>query len=271
MNRKHINVSGKELSYFDNETQGFPLILLHGNSLSASLFKNQFEGDTLKKYRLIAPELPGHGNSTRSSNPENDYGVMRFISILKAFIDKLSLKEFALFGHSLGGHIAINLLPHFNNCKGFIALGTPPLKSPSNPHEAFLPSPFVGLGFKPDLTDEEKRMLAAGFLAEIHPELDSVIEAISNADPLVRSYIGKSITDDKSSDETAIIKNKGKEIKIALLAGENDKLINLSYIESLSLPLWKDTPLILKNGSHSAFIDLPLDFNALIASFLEDL
>ena len=44
-----------------------------------------------------------------------------------------------LVGHSLGGHLAIEIAEKIDNLKGLIIIGTPPVKKPMNLEEAFLP------------------------------------------------------------------------------------------------------------------------------------
>ena len=41
-----------------------PVLLIHGNSLSREVFRNQLGGALSRKYRLVALDLPGHGESS---------------------------------------------------------------------------------------------------------------------------------------------------------------------------------------------------------------
>jgi pimeloyl-ACP methyl ester carboxylesterase len=41
-----------------------PVLLIHGNSLSREVFRKQLGGALSRKYRLVAFDLPGHGESS---------------------------------------------------------------------------------------------------------------------------------------------------------------------------------------------------------------
>jgi pimeloyl-ACP methyl ester carboxylesterase len=43
---------------------GLPTLLIHGNSSCRGVFRNQMEGPLAKNHRLIAFDLPGHGQSS---------------------------------------------------------------------------------------------------------------------------------------------------------------------------------------------------------------
>ncbi len=64
------------------------------------------------RYRVILPDLRGHGRSTRSGV----YSMDAFVYDLHYIADALQLGPFGLFGHSLGGQIATRfaaLFPHY--------------------------------------------------------------------------------------------------------------------------------------------------------------
>lgn len=267
MKKKEIELKGKKINYFDSGEKEKSLIFIHGNSLEASLFKHQFQDEHLGRYRIIAPDLMGHGSSGRSNNPEQDYSVNSYIGSIIELINKLSLKNVVLFGHSLGGHIAIHVLEHLKNIKGIVILGTPPLTIPPKLEEAFLPNPAFPLSFKPDLPDEEINSLAELFHNTGHQDFDLVTNSIKLADPLVRPFIGKSISTQLVTDEVDILKNAG--IPVAIFHGLQDKAVNLQYLEKLRIPtLWKNK-IIKINSSHNAFIENAEELNKNLNDFLD--
>src|SRR5437762_7179975 len=56
-------------------------------------------------YRLIAPDVRGHGESSWS--PSGAYGYADQASDLAAFVERLDLPHFTLIGTSMGGIIAM--------------------------------------------------------------------------------------------------------------------------------------------------------------------
>ncbi len=269
MKEKKITIKNLELFYVDNEMEGLPIVMIHGNSMNSKMFHQQFHSTALSHYRLLALDFPGHGKSQRSSTPENDYAVSGFIQIIIEFIKTLGLQKVVLFGHSLGGHIAIHILQQLNNVKGVIILGTPPLTMPPNLESAFLPNPSLMHAFKPDLNKTEIHQLASAFIPENHDGFKLVQSSITNCDPLVRPFIGKSIRAEITEDESTILK-KGKA-PVAILHGENETLVNAEYIKNLNLPLWEDQIITLENSTHCAFIENPEQCNQVILRFMDHL
>ena len=83
--------------------KGFPLVLLHGNGEDHTYFKRQMEPFSLK-YRVIALDTRGHGDSPRGSAP---FTLDQFAEDLKEFLDRKEIKRCHLLGFSDGGNIAL--------------------------------------------------------------------------------------------------------------------------------------------------------------------
>ncbi|HEX7369020.1 MAG TPA: alpha/beta fold hydrolase [Rhodanobacteraceae bacterium] len=82
---------------------GPPLVLLHGYGGTYAdwlMTAHYLTGN----FRVIIPDLPGWGASTRL--PNANYGYAAQVERLHAFVDALHLGEIAIAGHSMGGAIA---------------------------------------------------------------------------------------------------------------------------------------------------------------------
>tara|TARA_B100001173_G_C15825129_1_gene477928 strand:- start:32 stop:784 length:753 start_codon:yes stop_codon:yes gene_type:complete len=87
--------------YVDDVGKGFPFVFVHGYLGSSEMWcfqKNYFS----KYYRVIAPALPGFGESykTQSLNSINDM-ANKIIEIL----NQKKIDKFNLIGHSMGGMV----------------------------------------------------------------------------------------------------------------------------------------------------------------------
>ncbi|MFP4024564.1 MAG: alpha/beta fold hydrolase [Thiohalospira sp.] len=272
MRRKRLSLfNNSEIACFDNEkNSNISLFFIHGNSLNASLFQNQLNNPVLNQYRIVAPDLPGHGNSANSENPQRDYGVLNFISILRELIQKLNLNNIVLIGHSLGGHIAIHLLPALLKTglqiKGLALFGTPPLTLPPALEKAFLPNPAMGLAFKPDLSSDEIQMLSKAFINDKIPQFEQVKSAIRTTDPLARAYIGQSIATEINESEVDILHNA--DIPLAIFHGKDDALVNPDYIKEQKFDLWNGDIQLIEQAGHLPFVEQPKIFNAQLHQFL---
>ena len=86
--------------------EGPAVILLHGWGMSSAIFTEALEALS-DRFRVLAPDLRGHGISDSGSG----YGLDDFASDLRQWIDALGLSEVRLLGWSLGGEVALTLLP----------------------------------------------------------------------------------------------------------------------------------------------------------------
>ena len=87
--------------YIDDIGSGHPLVLVHGYLGSSEMWK--FQKEYLSKYfRIIAPALPGFGESFKAQSL-NSINLMANFIIEQ--IDKKKIDKFNLMGHSMGGMI----------------------------------------------------------------------------------------------------------------------------------------------------------------------
>ncbi|EAY30307.1 alpha/beta fold hydrolase [Microscilla marina] len=81
------------------------LLFVHGFASHIPVWEKNIH--ILKKYyRCVALDLPGHGFSAKKDYP---YSIDFYAQTVRQFIEKLSLKDVVLIGHSMGGQIAITL------------------------------------------------------------------------------------------------------------------------------------------------------------------
>lgn len=95
---------GRTLAYRESG-QGHALVLLHGWAMSSAVFSEMLDG-LAESYRVLAPDLPGHGCS---SDPEA-FGLDECAADIIQWLDALEIERFMLGGWSLGGQIALRLV-----------------------------------------------------------------------------------------------------------------------------------------------------------------
>ena len=115
---------------FYSAGQGEPVILLHGNP-SFGLFWYPVIGPLSTRFRVIAPDVVGYGESDKPSAP---YDSHFYCSWLNEFMDALGLEKASLVGHSQGGAIAIHFALDYQDRVDKLAIvdsgGLGPLESP---------------------------------------------------------------------------------------------------------------------------------------------
>ena len=87
--------------YVDDLGEGFPIVLVHGFLGSSEMWYPQKK--FLSKYfRVIAPALPGFGESSKIKSLDN---INIMAKTVLALLEKKNIKKFNLMGHSMGGMI----------------------------------------------------------------------------------------------------------------------------------------------------------------------
>jgi pimeloyl-ACP methyl ester carboxylesterase len=101
---------GLELTYRETG-DGRPLVLLHGFTATASQWLDHGPAAALAErgYRVILPDLRGHGDSARPHDPAS-YPSDVLADDGLALIDQLGLDDYDLGGYSLGGRIVLRML-----------------------------------------------------------------------------------------------------------------------------------------------------------------
>jgi pimeloyl-ACP methyl ester carboxylesterase len=86
--------------------EGTPLVLLHGLADSHRTW-SRAAPLLAEKRRVLMPDLPGHGLSSR---PDASYSIAWQAEIIAAWLDALDLHQVDIVGHSYGGGVAQYLL-----------------------------------------------------------------------------------------------------------------------------------------------------------------
>jgi abhydrolase domain-containing protein 6 len=101
--KRHVIQVGDHRIVYSEGGHGEPVVLLHGFGASADSW-NRFAKPLTRRYRVIAPDQPGWGASTRVETAS--YGYPAQVERLHQFLRALGLKRMHLVGHSMGGFIA---------------------------------------------------------------------------------------------------------------------------------------------------------------------
>ena len=91
--------------YYVIHGQGEPLVLLHGYIGSSSDWET-FLPDLVPEYRLIIPDLRGHG---RSTNPSTAFTFRQAALDVFALLDSLGIDQFKAIGMSGGGNTLLHM------------------------------------------------------------------------------------------------------------------------------------------------------------------
>ena len=266
MSTKHFDIatSSGAVHVVDTGGPGLPLVLLHGSGGSAQCFYKQWGGSPAHERRMIAIDLPGHGQSDDAHDPKASYTVGGFADTVQEVLAKLSVSRAAFVGWSLCGHVVIELMTRGGLVAGALLTGTPPT-APGlvGSLRAFSMSLDVLLASRETYSEKDvDRFNALCFEGQGHP---SFRKAIARADGRYRSVFVKDLT--KSRDQRATV--LAADVPIMFVNGANDPFVRLSYVAGLDvrLPVQGGAKTIPGAG-HAPFWTHPTAFNVMLSQFL---
>ncbi len=268
MNMEMLKIGADSIAIYQSQGKGPAALLVHGNSCSSRSYQRQLEGAFGEKFRLVAMDLPGHGQSSPASNPAT-YSMPGYAEVVVEAAKQLGLAEAVFVGWSLGGHVVLEASSQLPKAAGWRIFGAPPLAFPPAMAEAFLPNPAMGAAFKPDLTEEEAAGFASAMFKPGTPVPDFFLDDIRSTDGQARARLAASIQPGGYKDEIEIVANLSTPL--AILHGEHEQLVNRAYISALKMPtLWCGAVQIVGDAGHATHWEQPDQFNSLLEAFLRD-
>ena len=108
MERREIRLHGHRLRY-RIAGSGPLLLLVHGIAGRSATWEDVAPA-LGRRFTLLAPDLPGHGES---SKPRGDYSLGAYANALRDLLGALGFERGSVIGHSLGGGIAMQFAYQF--------------------------------------------------------------------------------------------------------------------------------------------------------------
>lgn len=99
---KRVPVSEGVTLACEDVGEGPPVVLVHGGCMSHRVWDAQITALADAGYRVIAPDLRGHGDSDK---PPGGYTAAGFANDIEALTNQLGVERFALLGWSLGSTV----------------------------------------------------------------------------------------------------------------------------------------------------------------------
>lgn len=102
---KHtVKINNIEM-YYEVVGEGEPLLLLHSGTQTTRMF-DPFVEEFSARYRLIVPDLRGHGGST---NPDGKWTTRQFARDVYALLDRIGVERFKTIGASAGAMTLLHM------------------------------------------------------------------------------------------------------------------------------------------------------------------
>ena len=239
------------------------LLLLHGNSSSSTIFRPVAASDIPSHRRIIALDLPGHGESTNAPEPERAYTMPGYAKAAVEVLEKLDVKEVVVLGWSLGGHIAVEMLPLFSGIKGVMMIGS--LLVPI--WDAPLDDDRTKWNMRDDLTREDLTQFAK--MGTGGPFEEWMADAAVRTDPKARKVLFQNLGYADCSDQQKLVADT--KVPTAVVVGTKEYHLDNNAIKSLKYGnLWGGKVVEIEGGEHCPMWEKPEEFVPILEKFLSD-
>jgi pimeloyl-ACP methyl ester carboxylesterase len=243
-----------------------PVLLIHGNSLSRDVFRKQLSGNLSTRCRLVAFDLPGHGDSSDAPNAFRTYTCPGLADAAMEVLDLLGLRDIVVVGWSLGGHIALEMAPRLSGLQGLLICGTPPV-SRHGMAEGFTPTRHVKLAGQERFEPSDIEAFGEAIFGAPMPSAFRC--AIARADGLARKTIFEAARSGAGVDQRWVVENC--PVPLAVVNGSEDPFVNLDYLDAPNYAnLWSGECHRLPGLKHAPFWEAPEVFDELLERFVDD-
>ncbi|OBB48140.1 alpha/beta fold hydrolase [Mycobacterium sp. 852002-51961_SCH5331710] len=118
---KYLELHGDRVAYRDVGGGQDVLLLIHGMAGSSETWRAVVP-QLSRRYRVIAPDLLGHGQSDK---PRGDYSLGAFAVWLRDLLDELGVSRATIVGQSLGGGVAMQFVyQHPDYCQRLVLISS---------------------------------------------------------------------------------------------------------------------------------------------------
>jgi pimeloyl-ACP methyl ester carboxylesterase len=268
----YLELHGDRIAYRD-AGRGHALLLIHGMAGSSATWSGIIP-QLSKKYRVIAPDLLGHGMSAK---PRGDYSLGAFAVFLRDLLDELGVDRATVIGQSLGGGIAMQFAhQHRDYCERLALIGSgglgpdlsPVLRILSAPGAEFVlpvvaPQPVLNLGNKLG-----SWLTAAGIQSPRAGQMWHAYSSLSDAQTR-RAFLRtlRSVVDYRGQAVSALNKlHVAAGLPALLIWGDHDRIIPVAHAYAAHDAVAGSRLEVLEGVGHFPHVEAP----AAVADILEN-
>jgi pimeloyl-ACP methyl ester carboxylesterase len=270
----YLELHGDRIAYQDTG-QGAALLLIHGMAGSSATWDAVIP-QLAKKYRVIAPDLLGHGESAK---PRGDYSLGAFAAWLRDLLNELGVDRATVIGQSLGGGIAMQFAyQHRDYCERLVLIGSgglgpdlsPMLRFLSAPGAEFVlpvvtPQPVLNLGNKLG-----SWLTSAGIQSPRASQMWQAYCSLSDA-PTRQAFLRtlRSVVDHRGQAVSALNKlHLTADLPTLLIWGDHDRIIPVAHAYAAHDALAGSRLEVLEGVGHFPHVEVPTAVTDILEDFI---
>jgi pimeloyl-ACP methyl ester carboxylesterase len=241
----------KSKVHYTDTGKGRVLVLLHGFLGSHEVWSD-FVKKLSKKFRVIAIDLPGHGETPSIGY----YHSMELLAqSVKAVLDKVGVRRYVITGHSMGGYVALTFAELYpENVSGLCLFNsTSYADSEEKKKEREKVIRLVKKEHRHYVSEVVTSLFAPENISKIPDEVEKVkrIAAKISRQSIINSLEG--MKERKSRD----LIFKFAEFPVLFIVGKKDGVINYETMYSQMALCKYPSVLMLENSGHMSFYESP--------------
>lgn len=252
----YATVDGTRI-YYEAEGDGSAIVLVHGSGGNHAIWWQQVPYFA-QHYRTITVDLRGFGGSDAI---EGGPDARDFPCDVLGVLDELKIEKAALFGQSIGALACLRLaVAHPQRIAG-VVLGH---SAGNMDHDELRAATAKDRAAAEELSVLD-RLMSKSFQTR-SPELTWLFQKVGTFNRANQQSIRNLGDKGPTPDE---VKRSG--VRVAFLAGENDRVISLATLRKAHALLPGSTLLEVPAGPHSMYWENPAVFNTILDQFLRTL
>lgn len=248
-------VCGLDINYIC-KGEGETVLVLHGWGSNVGVHSAMI--DLLaQKYRVIAPDMPGFGESEEPNEP---WCVDDYVDFILEFLKDFNVSKINLLGHSFGGRVIIKLcareLPF--SVEKVILVDAAGVKPETSPEQKL----------KQAVYHKTKWIFSTSLVKKLFPNLlDDLRKKSGSADYNAASdTMKKTLVNVVNEDLCALMPSV--KCPTLLVWGRLDTATPLSDGQTMEKLMPESALVILENAGHFSFLDQSAQFLRILASFM---
>lgn len=235
--------------HYTDTGKGRVLVLLHGFLGSHEVW-SEFVKKLSKKFRVIAIDLPGHGETPSIGY----YHSMELLAqSVKAVLDKAGVRRYIITGHSMGGYVALTFAELFpENVSGICLFNS---TSYADSEEKKKEREKVIRLVKKSHKHYVGEVVVSLFAPENLPKISKEVEKVSGiAQKITQQSIINSLEGMKERKSRDLIL-KFAEFPILFIVGKKDGVINYETMYAQMALCKYPSVLMLEDSGHMSFYE----------------
>ena len=273
----YLDLHGDRVAYRDTGPRDGQdtLLLIHGMAGSSATWRWVIP-QLSRNYRVIAPDLLGHGDSAK---PRGDYSLGAFAVWLRDLLDELGVMRATIVGQSLGGGIAMQFAyQHRDRCERMVLIGSGGLGPDLSWMLRLLSTPGVELVLpavapQPVLTvgnSIKSWLSAAGIKSPRGGELWSAYSSLSDRETryaFLRTL--RAVVDYRGQAVSALNRlHLTTQVPVLLIWGDSDRIIPVSHGYDAHEAVPGSRLEVLPGVGHFPHVEAPWEVTQILEDFI---